>query len=59
MLQKYLHVFKAAELEFSLQLSGLKTRHSVCEDVDSIPGPTQWVKDPALQQAGPEITDVT
>ena len=25
--------------------------HNVCEDVVSIPGLTQWVKDPALAQA--------
>ena len=37
--------------EFPLWLSGLRTQHSVHKDVDSIPGLTQWVKDPALLQA--------
>ena len=37
--------------EFLLWLSGLRTRHSVCEDVGSVPSPTQWVKDLALPQA--------
>ena len=29
-------------------LRELRTQHSVCEDVGSIPGLTQWVKDPRL-----------
>ena len=29
----------------------LRTPHSLCEDVDSNPGLTQWVKDLALPQA--------
>ena len=38
-------------LEFLLWLSGLRTQHSVHEDVDLTPGLAQWVKDPALSQA--------
>ena len=34
-----------------LQLSELRTQHSVREDVDLISGLTQWVKDSALLQA--------
>ena len=33
------------EMEFLLWLSGLRTRRSVCVDVGSVPGLTQWVKD--------------
>ena len=36
---------------FPLWLSGLRTRHGVCEDVCLIPGLVHWVKDPALSQA--------
>ena len=32
-------------MEFLLWLSGLRTRRSVCVDVGSVPGLTQWVKD--------------
>ena len=38
-------------MEFLLWLSMLRTQHSICEDVDSIPGLTQWVKDLVLTQA--------
>ena len=35
-------------LEFPLWCSRLRTRHSVHEDVRSVPGLTQWVKDLAV-----------
>ena len=31
---------------------GLRTRHSVCEDVGFIPGLTEWVRDLVLPQVG-------
>ena len=34
--------------EFPWWLSGLRTQRSVCENVGSIPGLPQWVKDPLL-----------
>ena len=37
--------------EFLLWLSGLKTQHSVHEDVGLISGISQWVKDLTLPQA--------
>ena len=37
--------------EFLLWLSGLRTRHSVCEDIGPTSGLTPWVKDLALLQA--------
>ena len=41
---------------FPPRLSRLRSQHSVCEDVASIPGLTQWVKDQALPQAVAEVT---
>ena len=38
-------------LEFPLWFNGLRTRHSVHEDVGSIPGLAQWVKVLALIQS--------
>ena len=42
------HVISGLTLEFPWWLSGLRTQHSICKDVGSIPGLTQWVKDPVL-----------
>ena len=36
--------------EFPLWLSGLRTGHSLCEDVGSIPGLAQWVSGASLVQ---------
>ena len=41
---------KKKKMEFPLWLSGLRTRHSVREDVGLIPGLAQWVKDSTLPQ---------
>ena len=42
---------KAQIVEFPLWLSGLRTRHSVCEDAVSIFGLAQQVKDSGLSRA--------
>ena len=36
----------------------LRTQHSVCVDVGSIPGLTQWVKDPILPQVSVYVTEM-
>ena len=40
--------FKNSHWEFLLWLSGIKNPNSVHEDVGSLPGLAQWVKDPVL-----------
>ena len=44
--------------EFLLWLSRLRTKHSVHEDMGSIPDLTQWVKDLALPKAATQVADV-
>ena len=39
-------------------LSGLRTLHCVCEDVGSMPGLVQWVKDLVLPQAAAQVADM-
>ena len=42
--------------EFPLWLSGLRTPCYLCEDVGSIPGLAQWVKDLAQMQLGSGVS---
>ena len=44
--------------EFPLWLGGLRTQRCLCEDVGSIPGLDQWVKDLVLPKAAGKVTDV-
>lgn len=37
--------------EFPLWLNSLKTQYTLCEDVGSIPGLAQWIKEPPLPKA--------
>ena len=42
--------FILIKIWLSWWFSGLRNRHCLCEDIGSIPGLTQWVKDPILPQ---------
>ena len=44
-------IFKKSDVGFSLWLSVLRSRYSVCEDAGLIPGFAHWVKDLVLPQA--------
>ena len=46
-------LLRSQRQEFPLWFSGLRTQHSVHENVGLIPGLTQWVKDLALPQELP------
>ena len=52
------HITRNSGEEFPLWLRGLRIQYSDCEDVDSIPGLAQWVKDLVLLQAAAQVTDM-
>ena len=55
---RFCFFFKAIMLqEFLLWLCGLRTCCCLCENVGSILGLTQWIKDPALPPATAQVTD--
>jgi len=39
-------------------LNGSRTQHSLCEDLGTIPALAWWAKDPMLQKAVAQVTDV-
>ena len=43
--------------EFPLCFTGLRTQHSLLEDVGLVPDLAQWGKDPVLPQAGGQVAD--
>ena len=49
---------KTTLAEFPMWLSGLRTWRCLCENVGSISGLSQWVKDPELPQASAEVTAI-
>ena len=41
-------ILKKLFWKYLLWLSGVRTQYCLCEDGSSIPGLSQWIKDPAL-----------